>query len=184
MNDAKMEKLLEQGLSGVPPRPEFRVRVLQDSLTALARRRRGRVLWRAAALSTAAVLIAGVSFLLGRVSLARPEPLTAAVPPSTTAAGQTVAVRSDVVAWLEAARLFGQLGMDDRMARAIDRAHELLPYDTATAGATTGPVVAAGRGMGFQFMEHRQDADATARGVVRPASVTSVNPIMAQVLGD
>ena len=144
-----------------------------------ARRRRGRAIWRTVSLAAAAIVIAGVSFLLGRVSLAPPEPLTAAVPTSITTAGQT-AVPSDLVAWLEAARLFGQLGMDDRMARAINRAHELLPYDTATTGATTGLVVAAGGGAA-ESQAHRLGP---GRRADLHESVESVNRIMAQSLKD
>jgi hypothetical protein len=183
MNHEDLERLLEQGLSGDPPRLEFREQVLRDSLATLARHRRGWVIWRTGALAAAAVMIAGVSFFLGRCS--RPSAEVAAAPSvPTTASSDVVTVSSDVVAWLEAARLFAQLGMDDRMARAIDQAHSLLPRDTATAGAADGPVVAAGSGMGFQPMNHRQDADATLPLVPRRSSLTSVNRILAQSSGD
>jgi len=39
-----------------------------------------------------------------------------------------------VIAWLEAARLFRQLGMEERMARAVDRASRLLPRDATLVG--------------------------------------------------
>jgi hypothetical protein len=89
-------------------------------------------------------------------------------------------VPSDLVAWLEAARLFGQLGMDDRMARAIDHAHKLLPYDTATVGDATGSVVAAGGGA-IESPSHQAGPGRMA-GPREP--VESVNRIMAQSLGD
>jgi hypothetical protein len=50
------------------------------------------------------------------------EPLVAAEP-------EGVIVPSDLVAWLDAARLFKRLGMEERMARAFDKAGKLLPYD-------------------------------------------------------
>jgi hypothetical protein len=141
MNHEELERLLEQGFSGAPPRPEFREQVLRDSLAMLAHRRRGRVIWRTASLAAAAVVIAGVSFLLGRCT--RPPAEVAATPPMP-AAGKTeaVTVPSDVIAWLEAARLFRQLGMDDRMARAIDHAHKLLSDDGSIAGDATRSLVA------------------------------------------
>jgi hypothetical protein len=100
-----------------------------------------------------------------------------AVAAPVAAQGESVAVPSDLVAWLDAARLFRQLGMEDRMARAIDHAHRLRPYDTVTAGDATGPVVAVGGG-----------TVESQRNRVRPARMTglveSVNRIMAQSFGD
>jgi hypothetical protein len=54
-----------------------------------------------------------------------------------------VSVPDDLVAWLEAARLFKQLGMEDRMARAVDRAAALLPDAAVGESARAGPVFAA-----------------------------------------
>jgi hypothetical protein len=180
MNHEDFDRLLEQGLTGDPPRPEFREQVLRSSLAMLARRRRNRVIWRTTALSAAAVVIAGVSFLLGRTSLTRPEPSTAAIPTRVAAEGQTVAIPSEVVAWLEAARLFGQLGMDERMGRAIDHAHKLLSYDIAIAGDATAPVVAVGGGAA-ESQAHRLGS---GRRVDLHEPVENVNRIMAQSLGD
>jgi hypothetical protein len=122
------DKLLEQGLSGDPPRPGFQERVLEDSLAAFVRSRRSRTWWRAGSLAAAAVLIAAVSFLLGRHSL--PEPPRVASP--IVARAQGVTVPDDLVAWLNAAQLFRQLGMPDRMGRAVDHASKLLAAGTAT----------------------------------------------------
>jgi len=180
MNHEDLDRLLEQGLSGDPPRPEFREQVLQSSTATFVRRRRERVLWRATALSAAAVLIAGVSFLLGRASLIWETPRTAAVPTRVATGDQTVAVPSDLVAWLEAARFFRQLGMEDRMARAVDHASKLLPYDTATAGGATGPVVAASG----RAVESRRDYVGPGRRAGLPESVESMKRILAQSLGD
>jgi hypothetical protein len=180
MNDTEMGKLLEQGLSGDPPRPEFREQVLQDSLATFARRRRHRVIWRTTALSAAAVLIAGVSFLLGRASLARQVPSGAAAPTFVAAEGQTVGVPNELVAWLEAARLFGQLGMEDRMARAVDRASRFLPVGSVAAYGGTEPVFAVG---GEASPKERKQGG-PHRIPALPPSFESVNRIMAQSLGD
>jgi len=174
MNDAEIDKLLEQGLSGDPPRAEFREQVLQDSVATLVRRRRTRALWRTGTLSAAAVLIAGVSFLLGRCSL----PLVTVAPvPSTLVAGnkEAVAVPSELVEWLDAARLFQQLGMEDRMARALDHAHKLLPYDTVAADTA--------RGVGPERPGTPVAPRPSSPGS-RPLWVENVNHIMAQSLGD
>jgi hypothetical protein len=51
---------------------------------------------------------------------------------------QGVAVPNDLVAWLDAARLFHQLGMPDRMGRAVDRASRLLPAEAAATTVACG----------------------------------------------
>ncbi len=179
MNQEDLEKLLEQGLSGDPPRKEFREEVLRESLRTLAWGRRTRARWRIVSLSAAAVLIAAVSFLLGRSSLPRAEVQRMTPVRPVASEGQTVAVPSELVTWLDAARLFRQLGMEDRMARAIDHAHKLRPYDTAAPGAATGPVVAAGGGA----VESGAHDVGRARGAGLHESVDSVNRIMALSLG-
>jgi hypothetical protein len=196
------DKLLERGLSGGPPRPGFREEALANSVAAFVQARRSRTWWRAGSLSAAAVLIAGVSFLLGRHSL--PAPVAAPVAAKT----QGVAVPNDLVAWLDAARLFRQLGMPDRMGRAVDHASRLLPADTALAGGATGPVVAANGGPDGGFAGG-PTSDATSRPAdqrftilsalalpatplplrppplgPRPSSGENVSQIMAQALGD
>jgi hypothetical protein len=181
MSNVDMDKLLEQVSPGGEPRAVFREQVLRDSLAALARSRRSRAGWRVAALSAAAVVIAAVSFLLGRYSLLQRETETAAVVTPVPRDSQAVAVPSELVAWLEAARLFRQLGMEDRMARAVDHASGLLPRDTVTAGGETGPVLAAAGGRAVESPRNRV-------GPVRLTdlreSVESVNRIMARCLGD
>lgn len=138
MNDRDVDKLLEQALSGGPPEQVFRQRVLSDSVAALSAERARRFRLRAASLSAAAVLIAAASFLSGRASAptAGREPTVAAAPGADEA--QTVSVPSDLVAWLEAARFFKQLGMEQRVALAYERAGQLVPHETPLADGPAG----------------------------------------------
>jgi hypothetical protein len=204
MNNADMDKLLEQGLSGEPPREEFRERVLRDSLVTFARARRTRVRRRAALLAAAAVVIAGASFVLGRYSW--PQESLVAPPVSRPAAAdsQGVTVPSELVQWVEAARLFRQLGMEDRMARAVDHASKLVPYDTATGAVACGSTAPGGEGGGIAAAGAgaTRISDVTsgaagprstilsALGLVAPPpapgplSDEHVNPILAHSLGD
>ncbi|MEN6427628.1 MAG: hypothetical protein ABFE13_19920 [Phycisphaerales bacterium] len=178
MDDQGTDRLLEQGFSGNPPGEAFRTRVLLDSMAALTRHRRTVHAWRVVALSTAAGVIAAVSFLLGRCSLlpVRPQELTQ---PVVASGGETVAVPSELIVWLDAARLFGQLGMQDRMARAVERARRFLPADTIGAeGRTLHLFTSAGSvGNGEESVEPTESPG-------RDPSVQSVNQILAQVLGD
>ena len=206
MKSEDWDKLLEQGLSGEPPRPGFREEVLSDSVAAFVQARRSRTWWRAGSLSAAAVLIAAVSFLLGRHSL--PKPASETVPVMTPVAVETqgVTVPDELVAWLDAARLFRQLGMPDRMGRAVDHASKLLPVGSAATAVACGTAV-PGReiekitraGGGATETAHATSHKADPRfpilsALVLPAtplprepcsaSVENVNPSMAPPFGD
>jgi hypothetical protein len=138
MNDRDVDKLLEQALSSDRAHEVLRQRVLRDSTAALHAGRVRRLRWRAPSLSAAAVLIAAVSFLAGRASTPRAAHEPATVVTKTTDDALTVNVPSELVAWLEAARFFKQLGMEQRVALAYERAGRLLPQDVPLAGSTAG----------------------------------------------
>jgi hypothetical protein len=196
------DKLLEQGLSGRPPRPGFREEVLGDSVAAFVRGRRNRAWRRAGSLSVAAVLIAAVSFLLGRHSLPEPAGEGAPVVVPIVAEAQGVTVPNDLVAWLDAARLFRQLGMPDRMGRAVEHASKLLPADmatTAVACATAAPgceierIAPGGGGATRTSGVPSRTADprftilsalALPATPLRPSAIEHVSQIMAQSLGE
>jgi len=180
-------------------------------VAAFGQARQSRTWWRAGSLSVAALLVAGVSFLLGRHSLPKPAPET--VPVMTPVAVQTqgVTVPDELVAWLDAARLFRQLGMPDRMGRAVDRASRLLPYDPATGAVACGTAApgceieritpgGGGATRPSDVTSRTADSRLTILSALafpatplplrpssqdpHPSSVENVGPIMAQALGD
>lgn len=176
MNNQDIDHLLEEGLSGDPPLEPFRSRVLRDSTEAFVRARRGRTWRRFTALSAAAVFIAALSFLLGRYSWPPP-----AGTPIVADAGDTVAVSKDLVAWLQAAQLFGQLRMNDRMVRAVERASRLLPVDTAIMDAQFAPTLAATRTVPLEYREEPEET----LGIPGPSpSIQVSHQILAQSFGD
>jgi hypothetical protein len=185
MRDIDEDTLLGQHLSGDPPRDAFKKQTLRDSTAALIRVQRLRSAWRRAGLAAAAVLIAGVAFLGGRLSAPSALPTSVVAPPVAAEPGPSrgepegVTVSSELVAWLEAANLFRQLGMEDRMARAIDRARRLLPTDTATANGLSGQVFAAGGSV------KNQETPMEPMRMPGPhPSAENVNQILAQSFGD
>jgi hypothetical protein len=178
MDNQDIDRLLEQSLSGDPPRRVFRAQVLLDSTAALVRHRQVVRTWRLAALSAAAVVIVSVSFLLGRSSMG-PRLLQPVAEPAVAGAGETVAVPKDLVACLSAARLFKQLGMEDRMNRALDCADRLLPREAITASSAAGPVFAAsGEGIESQSRHAGPGHKPGER-----QSVESMNRVLAGSLG-
>ncbi len=178
MDDRNTDRLLEQGFAGDPPGQVFRAKVLLDSTAALAHRQRTVHMWPPAVRSAAAVLIAAVSFLVGRGSMGPLSPPQSAQP-VVAGAGEPLAVPDELITWLQAAQLFRQLGMQDRMARAVERAGRLLPADMVVAEGRTQRVFATAGAI-----EDREDR-AEPMGMPGPnPSVRSVNQILAQTFGD
>ncbi len=176
-----VDKYLRQHLSGDSPREAFKQQTLRDSTAALVRVRRRRSIRRRAELVAAAVLIAGVAFLGGRLSVPRKLPRSVDVAPRAVAETDGVNVPSDLVAWLDAARLFKQLGMEDRMGRAVERAAKLLPYDAVAASSMTGQAFTATGG--DDVFENQNKHLILADILYPPESVESISGIIAQSFG-
>ena len=173
------DKLLGQHLSGDPPEKAFKEQTLRDSIAAFNQMRRLRSTWRRVKLAAAAVLVASVAFLGGRLSMPGTPIVNVAEAPQHVVETEGVTVPTELVAWLEAARLFRQLGMEDRMARAVERAGRLLPVDTFIADGQTLRMFAAARSI------DNQTELVEPMGISGPhPSAESVNQILAQSFGD
>jgi hypothetical protein len=179
MKDRDIDTHLRQHLTGDKPREAFKQQTLRDSTAQFIRVYRRRSAWRRAELAAAAVFIASIAFLGGRLSAPPASTSSADDVQQATAEPEGVTVPNDLVAWLDAARLFNQLGMQDRMARAVEQAGKLLPTDTVTANGQTSQVFAAGGSVDNQN-EHMEPI-----AVHGPQpSADSINQILAQSLGD
>jgi len=176
MKDKDADTNLTQNLSSEPPRDAFKQQLLHESTAEFIRVWRRRLAWRRAKFAAAAVLIAGVAFLGGRLSVqpASPTTLNSAKQVDT----DSVNVPTELVAWLEAARLFRQLGMEDRMGRAVERAGRLLPAGTFIADGQVRQVFAA------ESIENQIER-LELMGISGPhSSAESINQILAQAFGD
>ena len=128
-------------------------------------------------MAVAAVLTIGVAFLGGRVT-APVTVLTETVAQRQGSELDGVTVPGELVAWLEAARLFRQLGMEDRMARAVERAGRLLPADAFIAEGGAMRVFAA------DSIENQTER-VEPMGILGPnPSAESTSQILAQSFGD
>ena len=180
MKDRDVDKYLRQHLSGSLPREAFKQQTLHDSTATLVRVHRRRSAWRRAELAAAAVLIAGVAFLGGRLSVPRKLPRSVDVAPLAVAETDSVNVSIDLVAWLDAARLFKRLGMEERMARAVEHAAKLMPYDAVAASSVKRQASVA---TGDEVFEN-QNKHSILSDILGPhESVESVSGIMAQSFG-
>ena len=115
MKDEDIDTHLRQHLSGDQPREEFKQETLRDSTAEFVRVGRRRSAWRRAELAAASILIAGVAFLGGRLLAPPALPGNVDVMPQAAAKPDGITVPTDLVAWLDAARLFKRLGMEERM---------------------------------------------------------------------
>ena len=178
MKDRDADTNLKRHLSGESPREVFKQQVLNESTSEFIRVWRRRLAWRRAKIAAAAVLIAGVAFLGGQLSVQPTLPTTVNDAKQVDTETDGVNVPSELVAWLEAARLFRQLGMEDRMARAVERAGRLLPADTFIADGQTLPVFVA------DSIENQSER-LELTGISGPhSSAESINQILAQAFGD
>lgn len=178
MKDRDTDTNLMKHLSGDPPREAFKQQVLRDSTAEFIRVWRRRTAWRRAKMSAAAVLIAGVAFFGGQLSVQPKLPTTENVAKHVDIETDSVNVPTELLAWLEAARLFRQLGMENRMGRAVERAGRLLPAGTFIADGQVRQVFAA------ESIENQIER-LELMGVSGPhPSAESINQILAQAFGD
>jgi hypothetical protein len=180
MDESEAKDLIERGLSGSRARPEFREQLLSDSCEALLRSVRTRARWRKAGLAAAAVLIGAVSFLSGRLSAPGRSATKADPAPQVAAETEAIQVPDDLVAWLDAANLFRQLGMEERMARAVERAGKLRPHGAGIVENADGSASATG---GNPVVAEREAPVALAVLPRLYESCGNINGIMAHSLG-
>jgi len=180
MKEKNVENYLRQHLSGDPPREAFVQQALRDSTAALLRVHRRRSALRRAEFAAAAVLIVAIGFLGGRLSMPHALPSSVDVTPQAAAEPDGITVPSDLVAWLDAARLFRQLGMEDRMADAVESAGRLLPSDAVAASSVMEQNFTR---TGDDVFENQNKHSILAE-ILRPhESVESISGIMAQSFG-
>ncbi|MHC4694768.1 MAG: hypothetical protein ACYS67_18690 [Planctomycetota bacterium] len=178
MKDKDADSNLKRHLSGEPPREAFKQQVLNESTAEFIRVWRRCLAWRRTKIAAAAILITGVAFLGGRLSMRSTLPTTENVVKRVETKTDGVNVPTELVAWLEAARLFRQLGMEDRMARAVERAGRLLPADTFIADSQSLPVFVADS-------IDNQTERLELMSISGPhSSAESINHILAQSFGD
>jgi hypothetical protein len=128
--------------------------------------------------AVAAVLTIGIAFVAGRVTAPVTVPGAEIIAQRQGAELDGVTVPAELVAWLDAARTFRHLGMQDRMARAVERAGRLLPADAFIAEGGTMRVFAT------DSMESQTER-VEPMGISGPnPSAESISQILAQSFGD
>jgi hypothetical protein len=181
MKDNDVDKYLSEYFSGSAPREAFKQQAFRDSTTALLQVQRRRLAWRRAALAAAAALIAGIAFIGGRLSMPRPLPGSMDIEPRVAVEPDGVTVPSDLVVWLDAARLFKRFGMEERMVRAYEHASELTPYKAVASINTTGRTLVTDGG--DEIFKNQNKHSILAEILDPHESVESICGIIAQSFG-
>ena len=192
MKEKEVDKYLSEHISSSAPREAFKQKVLRDSTASFVRVQRRRLAWRRAVFAAAAVFIAGIAFLGGRLSVPRSNlPRNLSVPhklprnvdiaPGAVAEADGVNVPGDLVAWLDAARLFKRLGMEERMTHAFEKAGKLLPYEAVAEINMTGQAISVNSDVEEVFEEQNNSILTEILGPHE--SVESISGIIAQSFG-
>ncbi|MGD8500230.1 MAG: hypothetical protein PVJ86_06255 [Phycisphaerales bacterium] len=129
MNSQDMNSLIEDALSVNAASGAFKERVLRDSTVAFTRGMVLKTRLRTAGFTSLTLLVAAAAFFCGRLSAPGEVGDRQVVVQSVDGQNDNVSVSRDLVAWLDAARFFTQLGMEERAALSYKRASELIPYD-------------------------------------------------------
>jgi hypothetical protein len=129
MNNQDINKLIEDALSTDAAGEAFKEQVLRDSTSVLIRGRVLRRQFRAAGLTLAILLAATAAFICGRMSAPDRIIYRQAVVKTVGDKNDGVRVSRDLLAWLDAAKFFTQLGMNERAAFSYKKASELIPRE-------------------------------------------------------
>ena len=129
-----IDDLLTQALQQDLPNAAFKARLKQESSRALIQAQQRRLWLRRSCMATAAVVMLSTAYLAGLNNGHQDQPS-----PLLLAQG-TVEVPQDLVTWLDAARFFTQLGMEQRATNAYRQAGLLAtPEQTESPYAQQSP---------------------------------------------
>ena len=129
MSNHDMNKLIEDALSANAASDVFKERLLLDSTTAFAKGRALQRRLRMTGFTTLILLVTAAAFVCGRLSVSSPVPNQQVAVRTVDEGDEHIKVSRDLVAWLDAARFFTRLGMDERAALSYKQASDLIPYD-------------------------------------------------------
>lgn len=129
MNNHDINKLIEDALSANGASNVFKEHVLRDSTAAFTRGRALRRQLRVTGLTLVILLATAAAFICGRLSVHERVTHEQMIAQNVAEKNDGIIVSRDLVAWLDAARFFTQLGMDERAALSYRKAGELIPRD-------------------------------------------------------
>ena len=137
MNENDINDLLSSSLGGNSARKDFKEQLLQNSTAAFTRGRIFHQRLRTTGLISLIIIFTTAAYLSGRFSVSRKTNERQIIVQHTN--NDSISVSRDLIAWLDAAKFFTQLGMDQRAEFSYKQASQLIPvelpqYDLANMG--------------------------------------------------
>lgn len=129
MSSHDLNKMIEDALNTHAASDDFKEHLLQNSTAAFAKGRALQRRLRMTGLIFAILLVTGAAFICGRFSVSDPATNRQVALQASGEEDEGIRVSKEMVAWLDAARFFTQLGMDERAALSYKQASDLVPYD-------------------------------------------------------
>ncbi|MBN1972698.1 MAG: hypothetical protein JW787_03610 [Sedimentisphaerales bacterium] len=129
MNENDINDLLNSALGGNTARQDFKNQLLQNSTNAF---NRGRLFHKRLKITGFVVLIAIITtaaFFSGRLSVNKETSHQQQIARQTNSDDNNISVSKDLVAWLDAAKFFTQLGMPERAEFSYKQASQLIPTE-------------------------------------------------------
>ncbi len=192
MSDLEFDKLIAEGLIQSQAETAFRRRLKQQSGQALTKGHKRRLWYRRTGLMCVVLLVAISAFWSGRITT-KPQSLMGSTAIINARRNHgTVLVARELVTWLDAARFFQQLGMEERADKAFQLASTLAPAmehqpQMAEQKTETRFVSTVHKENTLSSLLARYDTCVRARQktIVKPSSVYERKhvPIIAQSIG-
>ena len=130
MSSHDVNKLIEEAFGTDAASDVFKENLLQNSTTAFVRSRVLQSRIRMTGFTLIILLITAATFVFGRFSVSSRVTNRQVAGQAINEKDEGIMVSKDLVAWLDAARFFTRLGMEERAALSYKQASDLVPYDT------------------------------------------------------
>ena len=127
MDENDINDLLKSTLSGNTAGNNFKEKLLRDSTVAFTRVRIFHQRLRITGLLSLIIIFTTAAFLFGRFSVSQKTNERQIIVQHTN--NDSISVPRDLIAWLDAAKFFTQLGMDQRAEFSYKQASQLIPVD-------------------------------------------------------
>ena len=133
-----VNNLIENALNASPSSGAFKSQLLQDSTAVFVRDRALKRRLRMTGLILVILLFTTAAFISGRLSVSESMTSQQVAVQTVDENNESVRVSKDMVVWLDAARFFTRLGMDERAALSYKQASDLIPYDMPSVHQQAG----------------------------------------------
>ena len=138
MSSHDVNKLIEEAFSATAANDAFKEHLLRNSTVAFAKGRALQRRLRMTGLTFVILFVTMAAFVCGRLSVSSHATDRQVASQTVGEEDEDIRVSKDLVAWLDAARFFTRLGMDERAALSYQQASDLIPYDQLPDNQQTG----------------------------------------------